>query len=275
MLKTKWLQLLIWFILGAIACNAPIGNGTDSTPVLVVPTPLITPNTTTSQTPISAPTLTLPGNVGSTIPAATTIQIQFAPGTTGTLLENKTLLTGQTVVYAVAAAEGQRLSAGIYPFSINDSIMLTVTGEDGTVLQGKERVQTGWTGTLPSSQTYFLSVINLANTTTYTLDISIPRRLTLDANRSEIVIEGAVAGFHSTDYILAGTQGQTLNVNLTIPIPNVFLTIVGEDGLPLLRRDLGQTSFSTPLQTTQDYAISVSPVLEPVNSSYTLKITLK
>lgn len=279
MSKNPWFQLFAWLLLATIACNAPIGNNTENPPIIVVPTPIITLNATTdisqSQTPIVAPTLTLPGNNNATIPAPTTIPLQFAPGTTGTLLENKPLVAGQTIVYTVEAAVGQRLTAGIYPFSTTDSILLTVVGEDGTVLQGKETIQTGWAGILPSSQTYLLSVINLGNSTTYTLDISIPRRLKLEAGSSEIVVNGAIAGFHSTDYLLAGTQGQTLSVHLTIPVPNVFLTIVGEDGSPLLRRDLGQISFSAPLHATQDYTISVSPVIEPVNSDYSLKIILK
>lgn len=76
-------------------------------------------------------------------------------------------------------------------------------------------------------------------------------------------------GQRETDfYVLRAVQGQIMSVEISSPNNDVLLTVVGEDGTPLKRYQVGGPSWTSVLPATQDYyihAVSVGPA-----TSYTL-----
>ena len=78
----------------------------------------------------------------------------------------------QTVYYVLKASATQTMSVKVA--SPNADVYLGVFGADGQVLLNSSTQDTIWSGTLPTTQDYYLSLTAGNGKTSYTLTVDIP-----------------------------------------------------------------------------------------------------
>jgi hypothetical protein len=142
----------------------PTNTAPPSTPVMVTVTsmpPTAVPPTPVPPTPIPPTAATLP-------PAS---RIQFVAGGTSAVL-NGNIDSGQTLYYVLGASATQTMSVKVW--SPNADVYLGIFGADGQVLLNNTSQDTLWSGTLPATQDYYLSLTASDGTTSYSLSVEIP-----------------------------------------------------------------------------------------------------
>ncbi len=136
------------------------------------PTAVMVTVTVQPPTAVPPPTQEPPTPVPPTsAPPTAASRIQFAAGGTGAVIEG-VLDSGQTLYYVLAANATQTMSVKIQ--SPNGDVYLGVTGADQQAFLNISSQQTTWSGTLPTSQDYYLSVTAGDGKESYTLSVDIP-----------------------------------------------------------------------------------------------------
>jgi hypothetical protein len=172
------------------ACKLPASGAPSAVPTVLPPVPTATtgiaaeptntsapPPTAVVVTVTSAPTAVLPTAAPPTpVPPPPTSQpaasrIQFAAGATGATVDG-IVDSGQTLYYVLLANATQTMSVKLQ--SPNGDVYLGVTGADGQVFLNSASQQTTWSGTLPTSQDYYLSVTAGDGKESYTVSVEIP-----------------------------------------------------------------------------------------------------
>jgi hypothetical protein len=144
--------------------NTPI----STTPVVIIPTteePTAVIATPVPTTPVPATPMILPQ----------AIRIQFAAGGTSAVI-NGQIEAGQTLYYVLEASATQTMNVKIS--SPNGDIYLGVFGADHQVLLDSTSQYVLWSGTLPATQDYYLS-LTATTSSTYNLSVEIPPLQTL------------------------------------------------------------------------------------------------
>ncbi len=96
-------------------------------------------------------------------------QIRFASGSyTGSVYTY--LPAGHTQYYVLSASQDQTMQVALSPAT---GLKLAIYGMDGTVLKSANSGGASFSGTLPSTQDYFLDVTNSGNTLYYKLSVTI------------------------------------------------------------------------------------------------------
>ena len=132
---------------------------TSPPPTAVPPTPV--PPTTVPPTPVPATPTALPQ----------AIRIQFAIGGTSAVIDGN-MQAGQILYYVLKASATQTINVKIS--SANGDVYLGVLGSDGTILLSNEAQETTYSGRLPSTQDYYLSLTASGAATSYSLSVEIP-----------------------------------------------------------------------------------------------------
>ncbi|MBU0490363.1 MAG: hypothetical protein KKB13_00800 [Chloroflexi bacterium] len=200
-------------------------------------------------------------------PQPTVKRISFAPGAT-TAVEHGTVAAGSLDRYVLKAMAGQTMSVNIT--SYGGQVILVIWGADGTVLISDHAGTTHWSGTLPSTQDYYIDCKSGGNVDlAYTLQVTIPpqpgpqptvKRITFAPGSTTAVEYGNAAPNTSARYVLKAMAGQTMNVSVSTSQGEAILVIWGADGTVLISDHAGATTWSGPLPSTQDYYISVQSV---------------
>jgi hypothetical protein len=186
--------LLVLLAFTATACKLPASGSpptTTSAPIVptattkavaVAPTNTSVPPTPLVPTETIPPTPLLPTPVPATpvpptpvpptpTPLPQAIRIQFAAGGTSAVIDGE-VEVNQTVYYVLKASATQTMSVKIA--SPNGDVYLGVSGADGQVLLASSTQNTTWSGTLPTTQDYYLSLTAGNGATSYTLTVDIP-----------------------------------------------------------------------------------------------------
>ncbi len=234
---------------------------TDSTPDV---SPSATPAASPSPevTPSSSPTVQVPED---------SIRVQFAANATAWSTED-VLQRNQMKTYLVRAMQDQLMTVAVS--SPLEQVYITIVGlEDGAPLVRAQMGATGWSGKLPRTQDYAITLSTEHGAPArYTLQIIIPRRLSLDAQRTSVEHQGHLEPFSFCEYILEVPAGQLLMVDV-LSQQLVGLSIVGhEDGNPYKRVVSEEPFWSGFVPLTQDYLINV--VTADAAADYTLRVTL-
>ena len=80
--------------------------------------------------------------------------------------------SGQTLYYVLQASATQTMNVKVW--SPNADVYLGIFGADGQVLLNNASQDTLWSGTLPATQDYYLSLTAGDGTTSYSLSVEIP-----------------------------------------------------------------------------------------------------
>ncbi|MCZ7552650.1 MAG: hypothetical protein M5U05_08715 [Anaerolineales bacterium] len=167
------------------------------------------------------------------------------------------------------ALQDQTMLTSVY--SPNDNVFLGVTGlTDGVPLLRTSAGSTTFTGVLPGTQDYRISLVSPLQNSSYTLQVIIPFRIKFARGAIAAELNGFLQGGEVNYYLLRAMAGQTMTVTINSPANDIFLTIYGmQDGSPLVRSVVAQTSWTGVLPATQDYMIEA--VSTGGSANYTLQ----
>jgi len=178
--RARCLPILVAITLVTLGCNlgSPTITRTRTAPPTLQPTssslptdlpsPIPTINTA-SLTPAQVPP---PTNQSPSSPSQPDIQrIRFQRGAISATVSGQIALGG-TDQWVAEARMAQTFSIQLNVST--GTAYLTITGEDGAVLLGDIERATNYIGVLPTSQDYFINIINSSQTSTsYTLTLTI------------------------------------------------------------------------------------------------------
>ena len=98
-------------------------------------------------------------------------RIQFARGATSATVNGELARHGIDR-YILTATAGQSMQVDVN--SAGEAVVLAVQGEDGMILLNRGNGQAEWSGVLPKSQDYIVSVIITGPAAGYSLTVTIP-----------------------------------------------------------------------------------------------------
>ena len=98
-------------------------------------------------------------------------RIQFARGATSATVNGELARRGIDR-YILTAMAGQSMQVDVN--SAGEAVVLAVQGEDGMILLNRGNGQAEWSGVLPKSQDYIVSVISTGSAADYSLAVTIP-----------------------------------------------------------------------------------------------------
>ena len=159
--------------------------------------------------------------------------------------------------------------------SPDHDLTLSISGlQSGQVLLPASNGMNSWQGTLPATDDYLVRVIGGATTQNFNLSLTIASRISFAAGSDSAVVSGSTQGGFNVTFALYASAGQTMDINLDIPTGKAALEVWGfSDGQPYLRSQLGKTTFSMKLPSTQDYILAVVPFAgQAVNFSLHVKV---
>lgn len=241
------------------AQSAQAGYTTATAPT--APQPTLIPAQPTSPPPVIPPAQ----------PAQATGRIRFARGATSAVVDGS-LKKDTRADYLIATGARQYLIANVY--SPDNNVYLGVVAPDGTPLLRTASGQTDFAMPLTLGGDYRLSVIAPFQKSNYSLQTIIPARIQFPAGAVSASTPGYLPGKQVNYYLAWAKAGQRMSVSLTSPHNDVFLTIYGlQDGSPLVRSMMGQTTWSDVLNLTQDYMIQA--VSTGGDANYTLDLTIQ
>ena len=222
----------------------------------VVPSPTTLPTQTTAPTYTSAPTMTPAATATQTATATPApARITFAPQSTSATTEGTFPAQG-IHRYVLKDMAGQLMQVEL--MTPSSSARLAIYGANGIVLKSANQGGVSFTGTLPATQDYFIEISD-GSGTPYTLNVTIPARITFKPGGTSATIEGSLAAHQTRHYVLRASQGQYIRVSLDTTASDAHMAIYGADGTVLKSgTDASPTFFGGVLPATQDYVIAVS-----------------
>jgi hypothetical protein len=133
---------------------------------------------------------------------------------------------------------------------------------------------TSFRGYLPRNGNYILVVKAGSKRISYSLNVSIPERISFERGTTSASIEDDLGTARSHDYILRAAAGQLMEINVTPDDSDdsLQLIIYGADGT-VLRSGMGEgSSFRGELPESQDYIVTVRAVDDDV--SFTMDVII-
>ena len=103
-------------------------------------------------------------------PQAPAQRIVFPPGAISATVDGF-IMPGEIQTYVLAANQGQSMTAIVS--SPGNSVGLSIVGADGTPYKRTSLGGSGFSFTLPLTQDYYVSAVNLGSATTYSLSVII------------------------------------------------------------------------------------------------------
>jgi len=193
-------------------------------------------------------------------------EIKFKSGGTFTYIQ-KTIKAGEIHTYSVKASAGQTLIIGAS--SEYNDVFIGIKG-----LQGRQQLVsnnsqlTSWTGTLPQTQTYLITITTNNPGTVYFLNVEIPATIRFDTGAYSATVDGHIELFEDTPtvsisnhvtYLVRASAGQTMDVKLSSPnIDALSLGVYGQDdGQPYQRYEVKNEGYHGVLPATQGYYLKV------------------
>ncbi len=157
--------------------------------------------------------------------------------------------------YSLEVPEGQLMMVSLLA---QQEIGLTIVGfADGNPYVRAVSGATSWQGFVPMTQDYLIKAVTAGSPADYTLRIILPREIRFAPGAVSQEIKATLPAVDVHTYVLQAGAKQTMELELKAD-GEVALELYGyEDGQPLLRADLGQTSWKGVLPATQHYILKV------------------
>jgi hypothetical protein len=208
-------------------------------------------------------------------------QIRFKPGGTYTFVQ-KSIKAGQGHAYMLRASAGQTVI--VSAVSPNSDVWIGIKGvQDGQQLLSDSSRTGSWTGTLPRTQGYEITLKTDSPGTYYFLEIEIPANVRFEPGTYSTTIDGHIEVFdvpssvsvdNHVTYLVYASAGQTMDVQISSPNLDVLsLGVYGQtDGQPYLRYQVKNSGFNGVLPLTQGYYLKVFS--NGPSTDFTLTITI-
>ena len=263
--------------LEALSTQSALDAAPIASPTLM-PTRTITPIP-----PPPSPTpwyVSLPTQVMASVPTQQAAQIVFFAGGTSEY-EDGTLEAGEIKSYFLSANAGQTLLAGVA--SSGKDVYLQIEGlstNETLVNFSEERLD--WSGSLPFTQTYRISLATSMQADDFFLSIEIPANVAYESGVQQRTIEGFIEVFKDrypdlptrVRYLVLAAPEHTLTgIHLASPqIGHLSIGVIGqEDGQPYKRFEVKGNDFTGELPLTQGYYVDVYS-LGMISTDYTLTL---
>ncbi len=200
-------------------------------------------------------------------------RISFARGATNGVVTGS-LAANETKQYVVRALKGQTLFINVSSSTNGVGVQVVGSGKGEPTVLSRSSDGANWTGTLPANQDYVIKVSANNNAATFSMNVTIPRRISFARGATSGSVDGSIATRRTNTYILWAAKDQTMTVTATSK-DAVALTVYGlTDGQPLVRANgAGVSSWSGKLPANQDYVINVVPGVD--TTTFTLTVTIK
>jgi Tol biopolymer transport system component len=259
------------------------------------PSPTRTPMPAVKPTAQTRATSTPVVDFGTMCGPSTATRIRFQPGGTSAAV-SVTNANDSNNCWVLAAAGGQTLSVRIA--RADGPAILDIWGRDGEVLLTNHVFASSFSGTLPSTQDYYIVVDTQPSTRSYTLEVSIPplgsansqsgKADTTHCKRATRIqfARGAISAAPLRQappqpggdcWVLKASAGQTMSLSI---VPDMYsgymvLRVHGANGTVLLSERQQLSDWSGRLPATQDYYIMVIAVPDDVPArGYILQVTI-
>ncbi|MEP7292158.1 MAG: hypothetical protein ABI835_10255 [Chloroflexota bacterium] len=99
-------------------------------------------------------------------------------------------------------------------------------------------------------------------------------RITFVAGATSATVDDSIGGVLVNHYLLTASAGQFMQVTVTSPGNNVYLSVYSPSGIALARAQTGAQSYSSELFETGDYNFRVSTFPGGAWSTYTLNVSV-
>jgi hypothetical protein len=193
-------------------------------------------------------------------------EISFKPGGTYGFIQC-TIRAGETRTHKLSAMEGQTLVIGVA--SPDKDVYVGVEGiQGGQVLISNDERVLSWTGTLPQTQDYRITLTTQNPDTYYFLEVEIPVDIRFDPGADSGIVNGHIEIIEDTPttdvvnhvtYLLHASAGQTLDVRLnSANLDSLSLGVYGkDDGQAYQRYQVKNYGYQGVLPLTQGYYLKV------------------
>jgi hypothetical protein len=208
--------------------------------------------------------------------------LKFKPGGTYTFAQNS-IGAGDRHTYQLRAMTNQTMIVSVA--SNQNDVFVGINGvQGGQQLLSTTTGASYWTGTLPQTQDYALTLITNNPDTDYFLAVEIPANIRFDPGAYSAVVDGHIEVFDPTafasvdnyiTYLLYASAGQTMDVKLSSPnLEDLSLGVYGkEDGQPYQRWQVKNHGYYGEIPLTQGYYLKIFS--NGVATDFTLSITIE
>lgn len=197
-------------------------------------------------------------------------RIQFPAGATSVSLANQSVGAYGLNEYVLRALQGQLMSVQI---QAQTPLYLAIYGiTDGSVFVSSSARLASWTGNLTRDQDYAIQVINPGAATTFSLNITIPARLSFELGSTSASVISVLPDFQTIDYVLRVLEGQTLSAYTTADNQRVFMAIYAADGTVYQSAGSLLTGWTGIVPKTQDYVVRL--VNQGIATNFGLFVTV-
>lgn len=195
-------------------------------------------------------------------PCSGPIRISFSPGTTSAVVEGH-LAANHSVQYMLRAFAGQLMEVDL---SAPEGARLSVTTVWGWPLVPITGGPSGFMGYLPASGDYIVTVTSSSQPISYSLNISIPQRISFERGTTSATLEGHLGAYQGHDYILRAQAGQLMEISVSPDKPDSSLKLIiyGVDGTVLMSGMGDGSFFRGELPFSEDYIVTVRAGERPV-----------
>ncbi len=226
---------------------------------------------------VAAPPLTPSTPTGQDVPQ----RIQFASGAVSATVSGSTATPGRDR-FVLRAQAGQTLTASVTP---SGSVILIIYGADGNVMISDHAGASTWSGTLPTTQDYFIDTRSVGSAVVpFNLTVTIPpaappapvaKRITFPAGGITATVQGTTVNGLDR-WVVKALGGQAMTVTVAAPPGQAALVIFGADGTVLISDHAGAVQWTGTLPSTQDYNIDIKSIgASALNYSLTVTIPPK
>jgi hypothetical protein len=214
--------------------------------------------------------------------AGPTQRISFSAGSTSAQVSGS--VAGYTVnYYLVEASAGQYMAASVT--GSTPYIFMSLITPSGAALVRAQEGAKSYNGPLPESGDYTIRVSTTpgGSNVNYTVNVAITgsptnpgasQRIRFATGATSANVNGQVNGSIVNTYLLEARTGQRMQINLTSPSGQAFLTVVSPNGTPLARAQNGVQNFDQTLPENGDYTLQVSSPAGTPNTTYTMFVSV-
>ena len=205
----------------------------------------------------------------------------FKPGGTYTFVKNS-MGADEHPTFTLNALAEQIMIVSVA--SSDKDVFMGIKGlQDGQTLLSTDENKAFWTGRLPQTQDYVISLVTDNPHTDYFLAVEIPCNIRFKPGTTSMIVAGHIEVFEpvsgeSVDnhvtYLVHALEGQTLDVQLFSPnLEALSMGVYGqEDGQPYQRYQVKNHGFSGVLPLSQGYYLKV--FTNGPSTDFSLKITI-
>lgn len=183
------------------------------------------------------------------------VRIRFASGATSAQA-NGNLALSSKARYILRAMSGQLLDVTL---SAPQGFSISVMASSDATMAALTSSSSSFRGYLPKNGDYIITVFSGSSSGAYSLNISIPQRISFKPGGTSATLHGNVKSYQSHDYILRAMAGQLMEINVATDSSgnSLQLIIYGSDGT-VLRSGMGEgSSFRGLLPLSEDYIVTV------------------